>query len=336
MVTREQVEASLGKVVVPVVLRSVMDMNLLRSVDIRDSRMKVALANAALAEDIREQLTHDIQEHLVKLDGIEAVGVDFEEARPVEVNQVRHPIAIMSGKGGVGKSLVAALMGVAMAREGKAVGILDADVTGPSVPRMFGLKQRPAGSESGLMPVVSQSGVEIMSINLLLPNEDDAVIWRGPIISRSIQQFWEDVLWGKLDYLIVDMPPGTSDIPLTVMQSIPLTGVIIAFTPQELTAMVVRKAVKMAGQMNVPVLGVVENMSYFLVPETGTRIEIFGPSKAGEMAKSIGAPVLGKLPLDPELARLCDRGEVEKYQSDAFTEFGEACVRVLSLLKDAR
>ena len=220
---------------------------------------------------------------------------------------------------------------MSMKRQGKTVGILDADVTGPSIPKMFGIDSRPSGSENGLIPVVTKTGIEIISINLLLPNEDDAVIWRGPIISRSIQQFWEDVLWGKLDYLLVDMPPGTADVPLTVMQSIPLSGVVIAFSPQELTAMVVRKAVKMAQQMNVPILGVVENMSYFLIPETENRIEIFGPSKAGEMAKSIGSPILGKIPLDPELARLCDKGELEQYDSDPFKEMQEAATRVLGM-----
>lgn len=330
MATKEQVEQMLGQVMVPVVTRSVMDMNLLRGVEIKDSNMKISLSNAALSDDVRDQLRNEIQDKLRGLDGIGMVGVDFEESKPVDINQIGKVIAVMSGKGGVGKSLVSGLVAVALARQGKSVGILDADVTGPSIPKMFGISGRPAGSESGLMPLSTKSGIETISINYLLPNEDDCVIWRGPIISKSIQQFWEDVVWGKLDYLIVDMPPGTADVPLTVMQSLPVAGVIIAFTPQDLTAMVVRKAVKMAQQMGVPILGVVENMSYFKIPDSDKRIEIFGPSKAGEMAKHIGSPILGKIPLDPELASLCDKGEIEKYDSDVFKEMQDAVIRILA------
>jgi Mrp family chromosome partitioning ATPase len=210
------------------------------------------------------------------------------------------------------------------------VGILDADITGPSIPTMFGISERPAGSETGILPVPSRSGIEIMSINLLLPHEDDAVVWRGPLIAKAIQQFWEEVLWGRLDCLIVDLPPGTADAPLTVMQSLPLTGVLIAFTPQDLTTMVVRKAVKMAQMMHIPILGVVENMSYFLVPGMEKRIEIFGKSKGDEMAKAAGVPLLGQFPLDPELARLCDEGDIERYDSDAFAAFAQALSRALS------
>ncbi|MBM3133102.1 MAG: Mrp/NBP35 family ATP-binding protein, partial [Chloroflexi bacterium] len=284
MVTKQIVEEMLDQVVVPTVLRSVIGMNLLRGVEIDDNRLKITLADAALSPDVRDWLRKDIQDKLLVLDGIDGVAVDFVEARPTEINRVDRIIAVMSGKGGVGKSLVTALLALAMAREGKNVGILDADVTGPSIPKMFGITSRPSGSEFALLPVTSKTGIEIMSINLLLPNEDDAVIWRGPVIARSIQQFWEDVLWGKLDYLIVDLPPGTGDVPLTVMQSLPLAGVVVTFTPQNLTTMVVKKAVKMAQQLNVPILGVVENMSYFLVPETGSKVEIFGESKAGTMA----------------------------------------------------
>jgi len=329
MDTKEQVEQSLEKVMVPIVTRSVMDMNLLRGVDIKDNRMKITLSNAALSDEIREQLMTAVQDKLIDIDGIDMVGVDFEDSKPSDVNQVGKVIAVMSGKGGVGKSLVSGLVAVTLARQGKSVGILDADVTGPSIPKMFGISGRPAGSESGLMPLPTKSGIETISINYLLPNEDDCVIWRGPIISKSIQQFWEDVLWGKLDYLIVDMPPGTADVPLTVMQSLPVAGVIIAFTPQDLTAMVVRKAVKMAQQMNVPILGVVENMSYFQIPDSDNRIEIFGPSKAGEMAKSIGSPILGKIPLDPELASLCDKGEIEKYDSDIMDNMREVLLKIV-------
>jgi hydrogenase maturation protease len=236
----------------------------------------------------------------------------------------------MSGKGGVGKSLVSGLTAIALRRKGYEVGILDADITGPSIPKMFDLTDHPAGNDSGLLPVTSKSGIEIMSINLFLPGEDEAVIWRGPLIGKAITQFWEDVLWGNLDYLIVDLPPGTADAPLTVMQTLPISGVIVVFTPQDLTSMIVRKAVNMARQMDKRILGVVENMSYLYVPEINKNIEIFGKSRAEEMSISANAPLIGRLPIDPALARLCDEGQIERYDSDIMTELGESIVRSTS------
>jgi hydrogenase maturation protease len=236
----------------------------------------------------------------------------------------------MSGKGGVGKSLVASLTAIALKRQGFEVGILDADITGSSIPRMFGITDRPGGSDSGILPVSSRSGVEVMSINLLLPSEDDAVIWRGPLIGKAITQFWEEVLWGKLDYLIVDLPPGTADAPLTVMQTLPITGIIIVFTPQELTTMVVRKAVKMVQQMGKPILGVVENMSYLYVPEIDKRIELFGKSRGEEMAQAANAPLLGQLPIDPALAKLCDEGNIERYDSEVIGQLGQSLYKTIS------
>ena len=200
---------------------------------------------------------------------------------------------------------------------------------------MFGLNAHPAGSDTGLLPVPSRSGIGVMSINLLLPGEDEAVIWRGPLIGRAITQFWEEVLWGKLDYLIVDLPPGTADAPLTVLQTLPISGIIIVFTPQDLTAMVVRKAVNMTRQMKKPILGVVENMSYLYVSEIDKKIEIFGKSHAEEMAQSAGAPLLGKIPIDPELAKLCDEGAIERYNSDAFTAMTETLVQTLPKISSA-
>ena len=230
----------------------------------------------------------------------------------------------MSGKGGVGKSLITCLLAVALHRQGKDVGILDADITGPSIPKMLGVSGRLMGTESGIMPVPSRSGIEVMSINLLLPEEDEAVIWRGPLIGKTITQFWEDVLWGQLDYLVVDLPPGTADAPLTVMQSLPVSGVIIVFTPQDLTNMVVRKAVKMAQRMGKTILGVVENMSYLYLPEIDKRMELFGKSRGQEMAQAANAPLIAQLPIDPELARLCDEGNIERYDSDIIKTLGEA------------
>jgi len=189
---------------------------------------------------------------------------------------------------------------------------------------MFGIRVPPGGNESGMLPVLSKSGIEVMSINLLLPNEDEAVIWRGPLIGNTIKQFGEDVLWGKLDYLIVDLPPGTADAPLTLMQSFPISGVIVVFTPQDLVEMIVKKAVKMAQKMEKRVLGVVENMSYLYVPEIDKKIEVFGKSRAEQMASAAQAPLLGRIPIDPELARLCDEGNIERYDGEIVTRLGEA------------
>ena len=229
----------------------------------------------------------------------------------------------------MGKSLVASFTGLSLARRGYEVGILDADITGPSIPKIFGINSRPGGSNTGILPVLSRAGIEIMSINLLLPNEDDAVIWRGPLIARTITQFWEEVLWGKLDYLIVDLPPGTADASLTVMQTLPITGVIIVFTPQNLVEMIVRKAVNMTKQMAKPVIGVVENMSYINLPDSGQRMELFGSSRGKEMAEVAGAPLLAQFPIDPELARLCDEGEIERYDSEVLNNFADALLQAM-------
>lgn len=232
-----------------------------------------------------------------------------------ELNNIKKVIAVMSGKGGVGKSTVTGLLAVALKRQGYNVGIMDADITGPSIPRMFGVTQKPESLGFGLMPPESSTGIRIMSLNLLLENEDDPVIWRGPIIANTIQQFWNDVIWDELDYLLVDLPPGTSDAPLTVMQSLPLDGMIVVSSPQELVGMVVKKAVKMADMMNIPVIGLVENYSYTVCPKCGEKIEIFGKSRGEEGAKEAGVPYLGSLPIDCKLAEFCDEGLIEKYES---------------------
>jgi Mrp family chromosome partitioning ATPase len=239
------------------------------------------------------------------------------------MNKVQHVVAVLSGKGGVGKSSMAALLAVTLHRQGKQVGVLDADITGPSIPKMFGLHQAPPMGPLGILPAETGAGIKVMSINLLLPNEDEAVIWRGPLISSAIKQFWQDVAWGTLDYLIVDLPPGTSDASLTVMQSIPLSGVLLVTSPQDLAGMVVRKAARMAQHLGVPILGIVENMSYVNCPKCGERIEVFGPSQAMHTALQLGVPVLGQLPLDSELARRCDAGEVEGYAADMFEPVAE-------------
>lgn len=329
MATEEQIRESLDEVLVPGAMRSLVKLNLVRDIVLSDKKATVTLASAALNPQTQDWLKTKVAEVINGLDGINEAEINFVEATPKEVNDIRNVVAIMSGKGGVGKSLITSLTALSLARRGYEVGILDADITGPSIPKMFGIGGRPAGSETGIIPALSKVGIEIMSINLLLPHEDDAVIWRGPLIGKVITQFWEDVLWGKLDYLLVDLPPGTADAPLTVMQTLPLSGIIIAFTPQELAAMVVRKAVQMAQKMNIPIKGVVENMSYFILPDSGKRIELFGSSKAQEMAIDAGAPLLGQFPVDPEIAQLCDDGNIERYDSEELNSFADALLKVL-------
>ena len=333
MATEKQVRESLEKVLVPGVMRDLNGLNLVKQVAISAKAVKITLASTALNEETQQWLTTKTKDVVGKLAGVKKVELEFSEAKPNELNQISNIIAVMSGKGGVGKSLVASLAAIALKRQGYELGILDADLTGPSIPKMFGITGRPSGSETGILPVLSRSGIEVMSINLLLPQEDDAVIWRGPLISNTIKQFWEDVLWGKLDYLLIDLPPGTADAPLTVMQSLPISGVIIVFTPQDLTAMIVRKAVNMAQKMGKSVLGVVENMSYLQLADMDKRIEIFGPSRGEEMAQSSKAPLLGQLPLDPDLAKLCDQGEIENYDSDIMDSFGQALKEALAQKK---
>jgi Mrp family chromosome partitioning ATPase len=327
--TEEQIRESLEDILIPGAMRSLVKLNLVRSIAFSNGKVDITIASAALSPTSQEWIKAKASDVVKGLPKIKQVKIDFVDSQPKQLNEVKHVVAIMSGKGGVGKSLVTGLIGVSLARRGYEVGILDADITGPSIPRMFGISGRPAGSDSGIMPMLSHLGIGIMSINLLLPNEDDAVIWRGPLIGKTITQFWEDVLWGKLDYLLVDLPPGTADAPLTVMQTLPLSGVIVVFSPQELAAMVVRKAVQMAQKMNIPILGVVENMSYFLLPDSGKRIELFGKSKGQEMAKAADAPLLGQLPIDPELARLCDEGNIERYESAALSGLADAFLKAM-------
>jgi Mrp family chromosome partitioning ATPase len=292
---------------------------------------------------IKDQIVNETRAAVERLPGAKKVDVKLAEMTQKErahfmsfnretglaeeVNRVKHVIAVLSGKGGVGKSTVAALLAVALRREGHRVGLLDADITGPSIPKMFFPTQRhPNNSPQGILPVESETGIGIMSINLLLPSEDQAVIWRGPLIGKAIQQFWGDVFWGDLDYLIVDLPPGTADAALTVMQSIPLDGVVLVTSPQGLAGMVVRKAAQMVQHMGTSIVGLVENMSYTTCPKCGEHIEIFGPSKAATTAEKFNIPLLGQLPLDPEISKLCDAGMVERYSADAFAPVAKKIV----------
>ena len=220
-------------------------------------------------------------------------------------------IGVVSGKGGVGKSLVTSLLATAMQKRGNACAVLDADITGPSIPKSFGISARAKADESGLLPEVSKNGTKIMSVNLLLENEESPVVWRGPVISGVIQQFWKDVAWGDVDYMFVDMPPGTGDVSLTVFQNLPVDGIVIVTTPQDLVTMIVKKAFNMAKLMNIPVIGLVENMSGFVCPDCGKEYKIFGESKIDEIAKELGVPVLARIPIDPKTAALVDKGAIE-------------------------
>ena len=234
--------------------------------------------------------------------------------QPHKLSKIKKVIGVVSGKGGVGKSLVTSLLAVSARRAGFETAILDADITGPSIPKAFGLKVRATGSELGLLPVKTKTGINVMSLNLLVEQETDPVVWRGPIIAGTVKQFWTDVIWGDVDYMFIDMPPGTGDVPLTVFQSIPLDGIVIVATPQELVGMIVEKAVRMAGMMNVPVLGLVENMSYMLCPDCGKELSVFGPSRIAEVAQKYGVDTIAKLPIDPKLASACDAGTIELFE----------------------
>lgn len=235
----------------------------------------------------------------------------------VEINQfstIKKIVAVMSGKGGVGKSSVTSLMATSLSRKGKKVGILDADFTGPSIPKVFGLNDKMAKSgPMGLLPEVTSEGIKIMSINLLMDIKDDPVIWRGPILSNTVKQFFTEVVWGELDYLLIDLPPGTGDVPLTIMQSVPINGIVIVSSPQELVKLIVAKSIKMAKMLNIPLLGIVENMSYLECPDCKKIIKLFGESSIEEVSQNTGIPVLAKLPIDPEFAALSDAGKVEEY-----------------------
>jgi len=335
MITDKQVVDALRGVMHPEIKRNLVELEMIRDVSVEDERVTLTLALPFAEIPIKDDLVRMVKGAVAKLDATLQVEVNLTQMSQKEraafmtasegapkpaqsANKIANVVAVLSGKGGVGKSSVAALLAVALNRRGEQVGVLDADITGPSIPMMFGLHQPPLMSPTGILPAETTGGIKVMSINLLLPSEDEAVIWRGPLISRGIKQFWNEVFWGDLDYLIVDLPPGTSDASLTVMQSIPLSGVVLVTSPQDLAGMVVRKAAGMAQRMGAPILGVVENMSYVTCPKCGEKIEVFGPSQAFRTALKIGSPLLGQLPLDPELARRCDAGEIEEYEAELF------------------
>lgn len=237
-----------------------------------------------------------------------------------KMSSAKKVIGIVSGKGGVGKSLVTGLMAVLAKRNGFKTAVLDADITGPSIPEMFNLHEKVTGDENGVYPAFTKTGIEVMSLNLLMENETDPVVWRGPVIAGTVKQFWTDIVWGDVDYMFIDMPPGTGDVPLTVFQSIPVDGIIVVATPQELVGMIVEKAINMARLMNIPILGLVENMSYAVCPDCGKRIDVFGKSRIDEIAEKGNLRVLGKIPFDSRLAAACDKGMIELFDGDWLAE----------------
>ncbi len=255
---------------------------------------------------------------------------DLHEA-PNPLSDVKHVVGVVSGKGGVGKSLVTCMIAVLLQRKGYKVGILDADVTGPSVPKAFGVRGQVTGDENGMIPPRSTTGIDIMSVNLLLEDETRPVVWRGPVIAGTVKQFWTDTIWHDIDVLLVDCPPGTGDVPLTVFQSLPLDGIVIVSSPQELVSMIVKKAANMAQMMNIPVLGLVENMSYAVCPDCGKEIKIFGDSHIEKIAEDFGYDLLGRIPMDSKLAALCDRGMIELMENEYLDVAADVIERRLGL-----
>ncbi len=238
----------------------------------------------------------------------------MEKEKLNDLSEIKKVIAVMSGKGGVGKSTVSALLAVTLNRLGYKVGLMDADITGPSIPKMFGIQGHPEQTDLGLFPLRTKTGIGVMSVNLLLESEDDPIIWRGPLMGGTVRQFWSDVVWNQLDYLVLDLPPGTGDVPLTVMQSIPVDGIVLVSSPQDLVYMEVKKSVKMAKMLEIPILGLVENMSYLICPHCENKIEIFGKGKGESIANEIEIPFLTRLPIDPEMTKLTDLGLIEEYK----------------------
>jgi len=334
MIDVDRVYQALRQVDDPELKRNLVELGMVRQVRVEGDRVHLVLALTSMSCPMAEQISAQARQALLGLEGVREVEIALEEMSAEEkqrlshrdvpgsaahLNQVKHVIAVMSGKGGVGKSLVSGLLAVVLRRRGHTVGLLDADITGPSLPKMFLADgARLETSPHAILPAQTRSGIRLMSINLLLESEEQAVIWRGPLIGSAIRQFWGDVLWGNLDYLIVDLPPGTSDASLTVMQSLPMSGAVLVSAPQRLAGMVVAKAAQMAQLLHIPLLGLIENMSYFECPDTGRRYAIFGPGHGEELAARLGIPFLGRLPIDPLMADLCDTGRIEEYPTGAF------------------
>jgi Mrp family chromosome partitioning ATPase len=340
MVTKDEIINALKSVIDPELNADIVTLEMVRDVKIEGGVVEVVLALTTDSCPLSSKLREDAEAAVQEVEGVTSVNIELTVMNEAERNRlittlksrgmtsslpgkmphgkIKKVIAVLSGKGGVGKSSVASMLAVEGSRRGLKVGILDADITGPSIPKMFGEMSAPYVLEGKIIPVVSSTGIRIISMNLLTGEEEQAVIWRGPLISSAIKQFYSDVAWGELDYLIIDLPPGTSDAQLTIMQLLPVDGSIIVTSPQALADMIVSKAVNMARAMNVPILGVIENMSYIKCPNCGENISPYGDSKGESFSKKIESSFLGSLPIDPALAKACDDGDIEEYQSPAF------------------
>lgn len=274
------------------------------------------------------ECTHDCNSCGENCSSRQQKPADFREA-PHALSSIKKVIGIVSGKGGVGKSMTSGMLAVLLARRGYHTGVLDADITGPSIPKLFGLHERAHADELGCYPVRTKTGIDVMSVNLLLENENDPVVWRGPVLAGTVKQFWQEVIWKDIDFLFVDMPPGTGDVPLTVFQTLPLDGILVVASPQELVGLIVEKAVKMANMMQIPILGLVENMSYAVCPCCNEKFYLFGESHVEETAQEYHIPVLARTPIDPEMSRHADAGTLEDYDSDALSGAADAVQALL-------
>lgn len=330
MPTTEQIMQALAAVQDPELGRDLVTLNMIRDLKIQDGSVSFTLYLTIPGCPLKDHMAKEAKEALMKIPGVQAVDITFgnmtaEERKAVlnngkrqfpklgVMNKIEHVYSVMSGKGGVGKSSVTAMLATELSRQGQKVGILDADITGASIPKLFGL---PAGGlrggDMGILPAITPTGIRIVSSNLMLKEEDLTIAWRGPLIAGMIQKFWNDVLWGRLDTLLVDLPPGTSDATITVMQNLPINGVMLVTSPQELSGLVVRKAANLMTRLDIPILGVIENMSYFRCPGCNQEYPIFGPSHSDKLAADFNTSLVTRLPIDPNIAELCDQGRVEQ------------------------
>ncbi len=352
MASKEQVLEALRQVIDPELHRSIVELGMIRDITIKGKDVHVTIALTVPNCPLRDEIAADAGQAVDALeDGLNVeisltAMTDKEREAMREklhgqsgqqssspagnLNKVKTVIAVMSGKGGVGKSTVAAMLAVGLRRRGRRVGVLDSDITGPSIPKLFGVKEPPTMSPLGIMPPQTSTGIKIMSINLMLEDEEQAVIWRGPMITSAINQFWNDVFWGDLDALVVDMPPGTSDAALTVMQGLPVTGIVLVTSPQDLAGMVVRKAAHMAGHLDTPLIGLIENMSYVICPHCGERFTLFGTGDTRAMAETFNTRFLGEIGIDPQMASLGDQGAIETYNNDSFSELTDVVDQVIN------
>ncbi|MDH5806911.1 MAG: Mrp/NBP35 family ATP-binding protein [Candidatus Methanomethylicaceae archaeon] len=347
MINKDDIIKILRNVIDPELKMDIVEANMIRDIEINENKVKITIALTSPSCPLADRIENEIINNVKNLSGVDEVEVIkttmsedevrklFDKVKYRRIIQkfpkknIKRIIAVLSGKGGVGKSSVTALLATELSRRKLKVGILDADVTGPSIPKIFGVKSMPYVLEGKIIPPISKTGIKIMSMNLIIVNEELPVIWRGPLVSNVISQFYMDVDWGELDYLIIDLPPGTSDAQLTVMQSLPLDGVIIVTSPQELAGIIVSKAVNMSMMLGVSIIGVIENMSYIKCPNCGEEIRLFGPSKGKIFAEKINAKFLGSIPIDPELSNACDNGIIEDYNNEEVHKIIEKIVDMI-------